>query len=212
MIVSFISQKGGVGKSTLARLLGVEMARAGWRVLIADLDANQGTATEWKVRRDREELEPDVDVMKLRSVERAVKEAARYDLGILDGPAHAERGGVTMARASELVILPAGYSLDDLEPVVKLAYELEGAGVDMSKIRVALGRVRGSAKEGRGVRTYLQRAGLATFSAELRELATIRQAHMTGRCASETSHPKINDEARTVAREIAATLLGEKKN
>ncbi|ETW10904.1 plasmid partition protein ParA-like protein [Roseivivax marinus] len=212
MIVSLISQKGGVGKSTIARLLGVEMARAGWRVLIADLDANQGTATAWKVRRDREELEPDVDVMKLRSVERAVKEAARYDLAILDGPAHAGRSAVTMARASELVLLPASYSLDDLEPQVRVAYELEAAGVAPARIRFALGRVRGSAAAGRGVRDYLRRAALTALDAELRELQTIQDAHMIGRCASETSHPHVNDEAQELAREIAAALLEEQKD
>jgi chromosome partitioning protein len=52
MIISLISQKGGVGKSTLARLLAVEIAKAGWRVKIADLDPAQGTATKWKARRD----------------------------------------------------------------------------------------------------------------------------------------------------------------
>jgi len=41
MILSLISQKGGVGKSALARLLAVEFAKAGWSVKIADLDAAQ---------------------------------------------------------------------------------------------------------------------------------------------------------------------------
>jgi len=30
MVISLISQKGGVGKSALARLLAVEFMRAGW--------------------------------------------------------------------------------------------------------------------------------------------------------------------------------------
>ena len=42
MIISLISQKGGVGKSTLARLLAVEIAKAGWRVKIADLCQRAG--------------------------------------------------------------------------------------------------------------------------------------------------------------------------
>jgi cellulose biosynthesis protein BcsQ len=44
-IISLVSQKGGVGKSAVARLLAVEFARAGWSVKIADLDTMQGTAT-----------------------------------------------------------------------------------------------------------------------------------------------------------------------
>ena len=62
MILSLLSQKGGVGKSALARLIGVEFAKAGWRVKIADLDTAQGTATKWKARRDRAGLQPDIAV------------------------------------------------------------------------------------------------------------------------------------------------------
>ena len=43
MIISLISQKGGVGKSALARLLAVEVTKAGWTAKIADLDPAQGT-------------------------------------------------------------------------------------------------------------------------------------------------------------------------
>ena len=52
MIISLISQKGGVGKSAVARLLAVEFTKAGWSVKIADLDPAQGTSTKWKARRD----------------------------------------------------------------------------------------------------------------------------------------------------------------
>jgi chromosome partitioning protein len=207
MILSLISQKGGVGKSTLARLVGVEMARAGWRVMIADLDAAQGTATAWKLRRDRIGIEPVIDVQKFRSVERALAEAARFDLLILDGPAHAERGGLTMATHSDLILLPSGYSLDDLEPQIKVAFELEEAGIAPAKIRIALGRVRGSKKEGAEVRDYLKAAGLTPLNGELRELQTTRQAHMQGRAASETAFSRINEEAQTLAAEIADVML-----
>lgn len=202
MILSLISQKGGVGKSTLARLIGVEAARAGWRVLIADLDAAQGTSTQWHHRRTSAGIEPELDAMRFRAVDRALKDAARYDLTILDGPAHAERGGLDMAKASNLVIVPAGYSLDDLEPQARVAFEIEEAGIDSAKVRVALCRVRGSAREGQGVRSYLKRAGIAALEHELRELPVVRQAHTSGRAASETTHAGVNAEAFALAAEI----------
>ena len=46
-LVGLVSQKGGVGKSTLARLVAREYAAAGWQVKIADLDISQGTSTDW---------------------------------------------------------------------------------------------------------------------------------------------------------------------
>ena len=62
MIISLISQKGGVGKSAIARLLAVEYIRAGWSVKIADLDTMQGTVTKWRVRRDQAKLTPEIPV------------------------------------------------------------------------------------------------------------------------------------------------------
>lgn len=40
-VVAFVSQKGGVGKSTLARALAREAAAGGLRVKVADLDTQQ---------------------------------------------------------------------------------------------------------------------------------------------------------------------------
>jgi chromosome partitioning protein len=44
VVVAFVSQKGGVGKSTLAR----EAAAGGLSVKVADLDVQQGTLVNWQ--------------------------------------------------------------------------------------------------------------------------------------------------------------------
>jgi chromosome partitioning protein len=43
-IIAFISQKGGVGKSTLARALAVEASKQKLSVLLADCDQQQATS------------------------------------------------------------------------------------------------------------------------------------------------------------------------
>ena len=43
-IIAFISQKGGVGKSTLARALAVEASKQKLQVLLADCDPQQATS------------------------------------------------------------------------------------------------------------------------------------------------------------------------
>jgi chromosome partitioning protein len=45
-IIAFISQKGGVGKSTLAQALAVEAQKKKFRVLLADCDSQQTTSQE----------------------------------------------------------------------------------------------------------------------------------------------------------------------
>lgn len=211
MIISLISQKGGVGKSALARLLAVEIAKAGWAVKIADLDPAQGTSTKWKARRDVAGLQPDVAVEKFRTVDRALKEADRFDLMILDGPAHAEQGGRTMAHASDLVILPTGYSLDDMEPQIEAAYELEESGIDPARILLVFCRAKGSQAEDRAARSYIRKARLNILTPIFPELASIRQGHAEGRAASEVPFPKVQDKVIEVAQAIVNQLTAQKR-
>jgi chromosome partitioning protein len=211
MILSLISQKGGVGKSAIARLLAVEFTKAGWSVKIADLDPAQGTSTKWKARRDQAALLPDIAAEKFRTVERALAEAARYDLLILDGPAHAEQGGKTMSRASDLILMPTGYSLDDMEAQVEAAYELESAGIDPAKICFVFCRAKGSDSEDRDAREYLRKARIAVLDPVFPELASIRQGHAEGRAASEVPFPKVQDRALAIVQAVADRLTADKQ-
>jgi chromosome partitioning protein len=45
-IIAFISQKGGVGKSTLAQALATEAKKKKISVLLADCDSQQSTSLE----------------------------------------------------------------------------------------------------------------------------------------------------------------------
>ena len=199
MIISLISQKGGVGKSAIARLLAVEFMRAGWSVKIADLDTMQGTSTKWKARRDRAGVLPEVPVEKFATVERAVREAERFDLIIIDGPAHAEKGGRSMAKTSDLIIMPTCYGLDDLEAQVEAAYELEESGIPRSRIWFIFSRTTGSAAEDQIAREYLERAKTNVFEPVLPELPSIRQGHNGGKAASEISFPVVREKAVALA-------------
>ena len=83
MIIGVISQKGGVGKSTLARLIAREYAQAGWHVKIADLDIQQSTAVNWQARRLQNALEPVVAVERFGTVAQAMQAAGLIGSGVL---------------------------------------------------------------------------------------------------------------------------------
>jgi chromosome partitioning protein len=206
VILSLISQKGGVGKSAVARLLAVEFTKAGWSVKIADLDPAQGTSAKWKARRDRAGIQPEIAVEKFRTLDRALKEADRFDLVILDGPAHAEQGGRIMARESDLVLMPTCYGLDDLEAQVEAAYELEQSGVDTSKIWFVFCRAKGSDSEDRAARAYLRKAKINVLDPIFQELPSIRQAHNEGRAASEIPFPKVQERVMALAQAVVDRL------
>jgi len=205
-IISLVSQKGGVGKSGIARLLAVEFARAGWSVKIADLDTMQGTSTKWKIRRDAAKLEPEIPVEKFGTVERAMREAEKYDLLIIDGPAHAEKGGLAMARKSKLILMPTCYGLDDLEAQVEAAYELEVNGIDRNNIWFVFARTTGSPNEEQAAREYLQRADINMLEPLFAEQPCIRQAHNAGKAASEVSFPIVRERAVALALAVATKV------
>jgi chromosome partitioning protein len=211
VIISLISQKGGVGKSAVARLLGVEFTKAGWTVKIADLDSAQGTTTRWKARRDQASIQPEIAVEKFRTVERALKEAERFDLLILDGPAHAEQGGRIMAKASDLILMPSCYGLDDMEAQVEAAYELEQSGVAAAKIWFIFCRAKGSDAEDRAARDYLRKARINVFEPIFQELPSIRQGHNEGRAASEIPFPKVQERATALAQAVADLLQSKRE-
>src|SRR4051812_36709350 len=116
LVIGIVSQKGGVGKSTIARLIAREFAAQDWRVKIGDLDISQATSFKWRTRRLQNTVEPDVPIEQFGRVDQALKVAGQYDLLVLDGAPHATAATQQIARASDLVIIPMGLAVDDLEP------------------------------------------------------------------------------------------------
>ena len=65
-IFGFLNGKGGVGKSSCARMVAVERARVkGKRVLIADMNTNQWSTWRWGSERKTRGFLPVVDVEKM---------------------------------------------------------------------------------------------------------------------------------------------------
>lgn len=212
MILGFISQKGGVGKSTLARLVAREYAAAGWNVKIADLDPGQGTSYKWLHRRMQGQFEPDIAVERFRNVDRAIPFAAHYDLFIFDGPAYSNSGTLAIANASDLVVLPTGLCVDDMEPAVLLAHELAANGVPGEKITFAFCRVGESNAELAESRSYVAKAGYACLDAALPERTAYRRATDEGKALTECQFPTLRLKADDVAQAIMDRLSDAAKH
>ncbi len=206
LTIGVVSQKGGVGKSTLARLIAREYALAGWSVKIADLDVSQGTSFNWQSRRLQSGLEPVIPVERFGSVEQALKIGDHYDLVILDGPPHSTAGTLKIAGASLLTVLPTGLSLDDLEPSVLLAHELRKRGTPTGKIVFALSRVGDSESEIQEAREYIQQAGYGVLPGSLPEKTAFRRASDEGRSLTETRFPSLNKRSDELAQGIVDVI------
>jgi chromosome partitioning protein len=213
LVIGVISQKGGVGKSTLCRLIAREYAAAGWEVKIADLDISQGTSFSWQARRLQHTLEPVIPVERFGTVDQALKKTDGYGLIILDGAPHSTAATLKIAEAASLALLPTGLSLDDLEPSVLLAHELVKKNVPRGKLAFALCRVGESDTEIAEARQYLEQAGYRVLAGSLPEKIAYRRASDEGRAVTETRFASLNQRADALAQSIVdlATTLAEGK-
>ncbi len=202
ILAGIISQKGGVGKSTVCRLLAIEFARAGREVLIADMDTSQSTSYEWNSRRLEGRLEPVISVQQFAGVDRALKLINNYDLIAFDGAPHSTRVTRQIAKESNLVILPTGNSLEDLNPQIRLAHELTDNGVGKEKIVFVLSRIGSSDIETGEVVKYLKRTGFKTLEGDIPEKTAFRRAIREGKAVSETPFRTLNERAEKLAQSI----------
>lgn len=193
-MIAFVSQKGGVGKSTLSRGLAREAAKSGLAVKIADLDTQQGTSVEWHRRRLDEGVEPIISVEAYKTADQALAQVARYDLLIIDAPARASEGTQKIAERASLVVQPTNPALDDLGPAVRLFHELVKAGIPKKRLVFAINHVLTDAEE-IAAREYLSEAGYEVLHGFLPSKTSYRDAQNHGRSITETRYDALNAKA-----------------
>lgn len=204
-VIALLAQKGGVGKSALARALAVEVARGGLNVKIADLNMKQATCTEWARTRYAAGIEPVVAVEPFAKATQALQHAQSYDVFILDTPGETDADSIEIARVVDLVVQPTGASLDDLRPAVRTFNAMEAAGIDRDKLAFVISRVDTDAEE-RETRKYLASTGFTVLKGALWEQPAYRQAMNAGRAASESSFKGLNDEISDVLNALISRI------
>ena len=193
-VIAFISQKGGVGKSTLARALAAVCAQAGLEVVLADLDPRQQTLIQWQKARTAQRVSPRLSVEPFDDAAEAVKRAEACDLLILDAPGGVNDDTLPVACTAHLIVQPTGPTLDDLYPTVLLFHELVDAGIPKSNLVAALCRVLNDQEEA-AARAYLKEAGCEVLEGCIPESLTYRVAHNRGRSLPETDEQAFNERA-----------------
>lgn len=183
-IIAFVSQKGGVGKSTLSRAVARDAALAELDVKIADLDPQQGTSTRWQQRRLAARIEPNLRAEMLAGAGDAKRIAGQHDLLIIDGPARASRGTLEIAEMADLVVQPVSGCIDDIEPAIELFRELVEKGIPRKRLKIALNRISTEA-EAETTRLYVSQSGFDVLPGCLYDRAVYKTAHNFGKAATE---------------------------
>src|SRR5215471_10276677 len=104
VVVAFVSQKGGVGKSTLARALATFAVAHGLKTKLADLDVQQKTVTVWENNRAGHRLTPAIDVEAFDAVKAAVTAAKSWDLLIMDTAGKIVEGTTEVSQYADLLV------------------------------------------------------------------------------------------------------------
>lgn len=114
--IAVISQKGGVGKSTISVHLAVAGTLAGYRTALVDLDP-QATARKWGDKRQAPEPEVVGDHAERLPQLVEAAQANGADLLIVDTAPNADRASLAAARAADLIIIPCRPAAFDLEAI-----------------------------------------------------------------------------------------------
>jgi chromosome partitioning protein len=202
-VVAFVGQKGGVGKSTLARALATSAVRAGLAVKTVDLDPQQATITVWAQARDRYKVSPSIKVDAFVFVKDALAGAQTEDFVIIDTPGGISDAIAEIAVHATLLVQPTSPSIDDLYPGVFVFQALERVGISRDRLAFALCRTLGE-EEAADARGYLGGLGYAVLAGDVPEHLDYRRAMNQGRAITEASEELLSARAETMIADLLA--------
>jgi chromosome partitioning protein len=208
-IASFVGQKGGVGKSTLARVLAVAAAREQHKVLIGDFDLEQLTCLEWSAMRMRHGIEPDIEARAFKSLKKLRKTVTDFDLVVVDTRGLADELTEDVSKESDVVFLPTGTSMDDLRPTLALARRLAKTRSVSNKIVIVLSKTGRSERLLEQAEATISEAGFDMLNAVWPERDGFQADLDLGRAGSESSNPHLKQAAKDVEMAMMALALGQ---
>lgn len=194
-IIAFISQKGGVGKSTLSQALATEAKKKKISVLLADCDSQQTTSYEWS------KINGKIPCQVFNSVKDIWPLTKNYDLIIIDGPARTSSGTLEVAKKADLLIQPTGASRADLIPAVKEFHALVQAGISKKKLLFILNHI-GSKSEEEAGKEYLKETGYSYLPIALYEKISFRQIQDEGKSISEVNFKTLRKQTKYLIESI----------
>lgn len=206
IIASFVGQKGGVGKSALARVLAVAAARSGRKVLIGDYDLEQLSCVEWGAIRLKNGIEPEIDVRPFKSLKKLRKTTDGFDLVVVDTRGLADELTEQVSAESNVIFLPTGTSLDDLRPTIALARRLSKLGENGSKIILILSKTGRSERMIDNAKSTIDNAGFEYLDAMWPQRDGFQTEFDAGRAGSEVSNPHLKQAALDVEKAMLACL------
>ena len=209
IVLSWLNQKGGVGKTTLSIHVATALSRAG-TVLLVDADP-QGSALDWQEQRAADGAFPVIGLAKTRLHREIPVIGRHYDWVVIDGPPRANDLAKSAIAASDLVLIPVQPSPFDVWAAQDILTLVEECAVlKPVDARFVVNRLFLGTRLGAEVRDALAAFSQPVLTAAIRNRTEYAAALRVGQTALDTkpSGPAARD-IMTLTDEIRAIALQE---
>lgn len=199
-VIAITSEKGGVGKSTLAVHLTGALTERGLDAALIDEDGRVGSSLRWARRREEGLGFPVLDADEVKP-----KKLAALDAVLIDTEGRPRRKDLrALAERADLILIPSGPTMLELEATRELLdfFEDEGAA---RRVRVVLTRVPPTGQAGEQAREDLRDDGWTVCNTALRSYTAYQKAAELGSLCRDVRDPRAEqawDDVLRLSREV----------
>jgi chromosome partitioning protein len=189
MIIAFLNQKGGVGKTTLAMHLAAELTLSRYQVMVIDADP-QGSALDWSQARQRAGLPRLFGVVGIprETLHQEVPAIAKIvDHVVIDGPPRVTALARSAILAADVVLIPVQPSPYDVWACTDIVALVREARIYKPKLRAAfvISRRVGRTIIGREVATALEQFDLPILNGAISQRIAFAESAINGQLVRE---------------------------
>lgn len=189
-IISVSSSKGGPGKTTTVANMADYFALKGKKVAVLDTDPNENFS-KWYNKGTYEDAFKGVDLVRITDEETIIEEADKaaldHDVVLIDVAGVKSKGLLYAAGISDLVVIPAQPSEDDIDEAIKTVREVQNAAKLSRreiKYRVLLTQTRkGTIVLEHAAKQFENMNGIKIFRATIGQREVHKQARFYGTTA-----------------------------